>query len=196
MLTLSKDVHFSAAVRSQSFWIILVIFFLFYICLQMTMTHLYNHATDIGIASSIAATFISLIGGCSIIGRLAMGIIADQFSPKVAVLICTSLIAISFIVITFAESVAMFYLFAVVFGVSYGGEISLIPMITVHYFGLKALGVVVASVISAGCLGAAIGPVLSGMIFDSVGSYTPAFVVAAVLSIIAVILTMLLRPVN
>lgn len=194
--TISKTegLEFSHAVRSQTFWVILAIFFLFYICLQMTMTHIYNYATDIGISSSVAATLISLIGGCSIMGRLAMGIVSDQFSPKIAVLICTLFIAASFLLIIFADSVSMFYIFAVVFGVAYGGEISLIPIITGHYFGLKALGVVVGSVISAACLGAAIGPLLSGIIFDSTGSYTPAFVVAAILSSIAVIFTFLLHP--
>jgi MFS family permease len=191
-----RSLGFNQVLRSLAFWIIFTIFFLFYICLQLTMTHLYNYATDVGISKSIAARFIALIGGCSIIGRLGVGIVSDHFNPKIAVLLCTLLIAASFVFIIFANSVAMFYIFAAIFGVAYGGEIPLIPVITGYFFGLESLGVIVASVVSAACLGASIGPLLGGIIFDSVGNYAPAFIIAAALSIVAVIFSLFLQPIK
>jgi len=56
----TEGLEFSHAVRSQTFWVILAIIF-FYICLQMTMTHIYNYATDIGISSSISNQYPTVI---------------------------------------------------------------------------------------------------------------------------------------
>jgi MFS family permease len=192
----NEDNGFSVSdiVHFKQYWIILAVYMLFFICMQMVMTHLYNYATDSGISGSEAASFISIAGGSSIIGRLGIGIISDRLGSKTAVLLCLLLTLISFGFVLSAYTVWMFYLFAIIFGLTYGGLIPLMPGITSYFFGLKSLGFVVGATMAAASLGGAIGPLLGGVVFDYTGSYRVAFALAAGLSLAGIVLTLLLRP--
>jgi MFS family permease len=192
----NKDRGFSVndIIHFMHFWIIMAIYMLFFTCMQMVMTHLFNYATDLGISGSVAASFISVAGGSSIIGRLGIGIVSDHFGPKTAVVLCLVLALISFGFSAFTCSVWMFYLFSVIFGLTYGGLIPLMPGITSYFFGLRSLGFVVGATMAAASLGGAIGPLLGGVIFDYTGSYKVAFALAAGLNLAGIVLTLLLRP--
>jgi len=181
-------------IRFEQYWIILAIYMLFFTCMQMAMTHLFNYATDLGILGTVAASFISVAGGSSIVGRLGIGMVSDHLGPKPAVGLCLSLSLISFVFSVFADAAWMFYVFAMIFGLTYGGLIPLMPGITSHFFGLKSLGFVVGATMAAASLGGAIGPLLGGVIFDYTGSYKAAFALAAGLSLTGIVLTFLLRP--
>jgi MFS family permease len=179
--------------RTLSFWIILIIFFLLFVCLEMVMTHLYNYATDTGISTLVAARLVGIVGGFSVVGRLTVGTFSDYFDPCISIALCALALAASFILLVSVETKNMFYWFATIYGLAYGGQVPLIPVINVRFFGLKTLGVVVGATMSAACLGAAIGPILGGFIYDLSGGYALAFGSAATISTIIVILALLLR---
>lgn len=69
----------------------------------------------------------------------------------------------------------MLYLFAVVFGFAYGGWVTLFSLMVVELFGLSSLGVILGAIIIGVTIGDAAGPTLTGYIFDTTGSYQPAF---------------------
>ena len=69
-------------------------------------------------------------------------------------------------------------------------------LLVAELFGLKALGVLIAIVDLGGTVGAAVGPVLSGYMFDKTDSYQLAFLICAGVSIIGLILCLFLRPVT
>jgi predicted MFS family arabinose efflux permease len=82
----------------------------------MVMVHLVNYATDIGIASLIAATFISIIGVGGFIGRLSMGTVSDRIGSHNALIICCTILTVTLVFLIFTSELWMFYLFAIVFG--------------------------------------------------------------------------------
>jgi MFS family permease len=88
----------------------------------------------------------------------------------------------------------MLYLFAVVFGLGYGGMIVSQSPIVAELFGLRAHGAILGAVVFGATTGGAIGPLVAGRIFDIIGNYQPVFLIYAGVSIISVILTVLLRP--
>ena len=88
----------------------------------------------------------------------------------------------------------MFYLSAGVFGTGYGGFVTLLSLMVAELFGLGSLGAIMGVVMFAGVtFGGALGPVLGGAIFDVTSSYDLAFLISALLAIIAVGLILLLR---
>jgi len=191
-----EETKYGALVRnifhSSHFWIVLAIFFLFFICMQMTMAHLFNYATDMGIPRPVATRFIGIAGGFSILGRLGIGAFSDRRGPQAAVLLCTSIAAGSYLLLIRANGLLVFYLFSGIFGLAYGGEIPMIPNIIGHYFGTQALGLVVGATMSAASLGGAIGPLLGGLVFDHTGDYSMAFILVSGLSIVMVVLAFML----
>ena len=85
----------------------------------------------------------------------------------------------------------MFLIFAIIFGIAYGGAMSLQALVVVELFGLHSGGVIIGTVVFAYTIGAACGSVISGYLFDMMGSYGYSFGVANILSIIAFVLSMM-----
>jgi predicted MFS family arabinose efflux permease len=77
--------------------------------------------------------------------------------------------------------------FAVIFGICYGGEMVGFPIINRHMFGPKApLGSIFSFQMIGGSTGMALGGWLGGILFDHSGSYTSAILVASAIGFVAV----------
>ena len=57
-----------------------------------------------------------------------------------------------------------------------GGGAVLVPLLVGEYFGLRAFGTILGVLTISSTLGAALGPVVTGRIFDVTGSYELAFI--------------------
>ncbi len=188
-----KGIALKAAARYKPLWMLFIVYFLFNFCLQMVMVHLVNYATDIGIASLIAATFISIIGIGSFIGRLLMGTASDRIGASNALLICCIIMLSTLVFLIFTRELWMFYLFAIVFGFAYGGEVPQMPVLVGRFFGLRAVATLVGVIVFGATSGGALGAWVGGQVFDVTQSYQLAFTIAAVTSFIGVVLTLILK---
>ncbi len=79
----------------------------------------------------------------------------------------------------------MLYLFAVIFGLSYGGIDPPIAALIGEVFGLRHIGVIMGVLVIGWSVGAGIGPALAGYIFDISGNYASAFLIGMVAMLIA-----------
>jgi len=185
-----------AAARYKPLWMLFIVYFLFNFCLQMVMVHLFNFATDMGIASLIAATFISIIGIGSFVGRLLMGTASDRIGANNALLICCIIMMATLVLLIFAGELWMFYLFAIVFGFAYGGEVPQMAVLVGRFFGLRAVAALVGVIVFGATIGGAIGAWVGGQVFDVTQSYQLAFTIAAITSFIGVVLILMLKKVS
>ncbi|MFC2067836.1 MFS transporter [Chloroflexota bacterium] len=163
------------------------------ICAFIVMTHIVPHAIDLGINQVQAATILSFIGGTSILGTLFMGRASDIMGRKPAILISTLLMAGAMLWLIWSSSLWMLYLFAVIFGFSYGGISSPVNAFIGDAFGTRHIGVILAITGAPFSVGAAVGPALAGYIFDISGSYLVAFLASMVATLITAILALFLR---
>ncbi|MCX7911464.1 MAG: MFS transporter [Dehalococcoidales bacterium] len=174
---------FGEALRDMRLYLIMVSFLLFFFGTQIVIVHLVNHATDIGIDPLIAATFVSIIGLSSIGSRLVMGAITERIGIHRALLTMCLFLLGSFVLLLFIRSSWAFYLFAVLFGIPYGGEVTQIPLAISRYFGTRAMGTLMGLTLFITGLGGACGAWLAGKIFDLTDSYTWAFITGAIAAI-------------
>ncbi|MFC1913048.1 MFS transporter [Chloroflexota bacterium] len=184
------------AIRTKQFWMVSMMFLCFGACVQTIMIHIVPHATDIAISSVNAAIILATIGGVSTASRIILGGASDRIGNKRAITISFIMMFISLGLLLFAKDLWMFYLFAVVFGLAYGGWSALISVIVAELFGLASLGMILGAVIFGATIGDAAAPAVAGWIFDSTGSYQLAFLICAALSLIAVVLALLLKPIT
>lgn len=185
-----------AAARYKALWMLFVVYFLFNFCLQMVMVHLFNFATDIGIASLIAATFISIIGIGSFFGRLLMGMASDRIGADNALLACCIIMMSTLAFLIFAREPWMFYLFAIVFGFAYGGEVPQMPVLVGRFFGLRAVATLVGVIVFGATMGGALGAWVGGKVFDVTQSYQTAFTIATGASFVGIVLILMLKKVR
>jgi MFS family permease len=166
--------------------------FCFFYCEESIIVHIIPHAGDIGISAIIAASILSFVAGISIIGRLGIGFVSDKVGSRLSLTACLSLITFALIWLLFIREIWMFYVFAVVFGLAYGGFVSLLTVVAAELFGRKFLGSMLGGLFFMGLIGGAIGAPLSGTIFDITGDYRLAFLICTVLCTVAVILSIVI----
>jgi MFS family permease len=182
------------AFRTRSFWLVTFIFLLFASSLFLVLTHLVPHATDIGFSAAEAATILSLAGMAAIAGRAPLGIVSDQIGRKAAAVICTLLHAGAMVWMLWAQDLWSLYLFALAFGLAWGGMGPTMAALISNTFGLGKLGVIMGALEVGFGIGAAIGPVIGGRIFDVSHSYFSAFLYGAAVMLLATLLIVLIRP--
>ncbi len=187
-----EGLSLTQAIKTSRFWIFGLILFCFFFCIQVIVIHIVPYTIDIGISPIIAASITSIIAGISIIGRLSMGFISDKVGSRLLLVACISLAALALIWLLFAKEIWMLYVFAVIFGAAYGGNVLLDTVISAELFGLGSLGVILAVLMLCGTIGGALGPPLAGSIFDITGSYGLAFLICIILGALAVILSLIL----
>ena len=136
--------------------------------------HLPAYLTDQGF-EKMAAGALSLAIGCSIVGRLSFGMIADRFGKKGLMSLALILHALAVLCLFRVHWFGALPAFVIVFGLALGGGAVVVPLLIGECFGLRAFGKILGVITISATLGAATGPVLTGRIFDVMGSYDLAF---------------------
>lgn len=165
----------SEAVKTGAFWL-LSLGHVFWTFGSMSLIgHLPAFLTDQGFAEKVAVGFPSLAIGISVAGRLTFGVLADRFTKKAIMSLAMILQSLAAFFLFRVDSFGALPVFAILFGMGLGGGAVLIPLLIGECFGLRAFGKVLGLVMISATLGAALGPVLTGRIFDVTGGYTLAF---------------------
>ena len=182
------------AIRTLEFWMVFGIFFSIGFCVFAIFVHTAPHAIEVGISAKSAANILAAIGGVSIFGKILMGRVADKIGIRKTYLISFILMSAA-LFWTIPSNVAwMLYFFAVLFGFSYGGCAVLQSPVVAELFGLRAHGLIFGVVFIGESIGGTISPILTGYLFDVMGSYRWAFILCALFSSIGIIFCAILIP--
>ena len=184
---------FLPIVQNRNFWIFAGIWFLFAACLFLMFTHLVPHLTDLGFSPIEAAGVLSLIGAAAIPGRLLMGIASDRMGRKLTFIISALLQAIAIVWLIWARDLWSLYIFALVYGFFYSGFGCCGAALISDSFKLENIGTVFGLLEVGFGIGAAIGPVVGGLIFDVRHSYTVAFQFGALAMLVATLLILMVK---
>jgi len=181
------------AVRTRQFWMVCATLFAMWYCTATMMVHIIPHATDLGFSAARAASMISTIGGVGISGRLIMGGASDRVGSKRALALCFLVLLAALSWLQLARQLWALYLFAAVYGFAHGGFFSLVSPLVAELFGTRSHGAIFGMVLFISQIGAAIGPVVTGRIFDVTDSYRLAFLILIAIGIAGLALSTRLR---
>jgi len=184
------------ALRTRQFWTLCLAYLVTMFCLFSVTVHIVPHATDIGLSSTAATGILSTIGATSILGRFLTGIAIDRTGTRLTMMLCYILLISSFLWLQVTTEQWMFFLFAVVYSFAHGGLYTTISPVVAEYFGLRAHGGLFGILFFCSTLGGAIGPVVSGYIFDTTESYSLAFWACTAASAVALALIVSLRKIK
>ena len=176
---IAANVGLRRALRTLSFWLLWLSYFLVAVCIHLVTTHVVPRAVDAGVATEVAAGVLSVIGGMSIPGRIFAGRASDLRGRRLVSVGSAALGAAAMLWLVWAPGSSGFFLFGAAFGLSWGGVVTMITAMVSDVFGTRSMGSVMGAVSIAWVIGGAIGPVVGGYIFDAVGSYSPAFFAGA-----------------
>jgi MFS family permease len=151
------------------------------------LAHGVSMAHIAGVPMIEAAGVLSVIAGTSAFSRFAFSILTDRFGGRTCLTFAMLGQSTSILILLVAHEAWMFYAFAVVFGICYGGEMVGFPIINRQLFGANApLGSIYSFQMVGASTGMALGGWLGGVLFDATGTYTAAIIVAAAIGYLAV----------
>jgi OFA family oxalate/formate antiporter-like MFS transporter len=155
--------------------------------------HIVPAAQDLGLSLESGTLLIGIIGVGNVFGRLVLAGLGDRIGRVRLLALLTFSVAASFMLWAAAGSIGggfiLLALFAVTFGMSYGGCVGLYPAVAADLFGTHAIGTILGYLYTAVGIAALLGPTLAGHIFDLTGSYLAPIVASAAAAGIAGALT-------
>ena len=147
--------------------------------------HVSASARDLGLGEAFAVGLVGLIGVGSLVGRFAIGLLADRLGRAQTLVLMQLSMGASYVLWGAAGGQFLLMIFALWFGLSYGSIVSLLPAICMDYFGGRSVASVVGTLYSGAAVGNLLGPVLAGAVFDHSGHYLGVMAVCGVLSLCA-----------
>ena len=181
------------SLKTRNFWLLFFIWFFMAFSIMLVLTHIVPQAIDSGMPPINAASILSLTSALSIAGRVLIAKVSDSVGWKQASVGCALLMGGAMLFLIQPPSSLMFYLFAIVFGLSYGGAGPPIVAQFANIFGLRHIGLIMGLSNVGWAIGSALGPASGGYIFDISGSYTPAFLAGMAASLITIVFILFVR---
>ena len=141
----------------------------------------------------VAASILSVSGGTSIAGRIGMGAIADRMGVRRMLVAALALQGGMIFWLLGARTAWSFYVFAIFFGIAYGGVMPLYAVLAREHYSEDVMGRIYGGILFGATMGMALGGFLGGVIFDAEGSYALAYILSFVIGVIAVVIAALLK---
>jgi MFS family permease len=171
--------------RTRTFWLFCLLFLTIGICVQTVIVHIVPYCQAQGETPMTAAAVLSTLTGASILGRVVVGIASDRIGRKKALVLCTLWEGIMLLWLLATTSTWSLFVFGVFFGFFYGGHAPQLPALIGEMLGFENMGAILGIVSLFWGLGSAIGPFVTGYIFDVTGSYNIGFMISSVTIFIA-----------
>jgi MFS family permease len=192
----AEGLSFKEAIRTSQFWMTVTVVFCFGLDVSITRVHLVPHVIDLGISAATAANILAASGGALVVGSILLGMVADRIGNRQTLVICFILISAALFWLLIARETWMFYLFAIIIGLATGAGAMLEPPLVAELFGIKSHGLLLGIIECSTTIGSAVGPFITGYIFDVRGSYQLAFLICAATGVVGLILSAALRPIK
>jgi len=188
-----EDLSLREAMKTSPFWFFLVVMFVCGSGDFLVTTHLIPFVTDHGIHPAQAGSMLAWIGLMSLFGVLIAGSASDLIGNKIPMAIAFLLRLGAFVLILTYQNSASFYVFSIVFGLTYLVMGPITTTLLGRLYGFSHIGLLSGFVTTVHHIGGGFWAYLGGVIFDHTGSYRFAFICSAIMACIAFLCCILIR---
>lgn len=180
-----SDIHFTAreALRTRAFWLLSFGHAAALLVVGSMIAHLSLYlTTEQGFTLQQAGFVGAGLTFFQLVGMLLGGFLGDRVSKRLLCSIAMVGHMVGLLLLTFATSGVLVWVFVVVHGLSWGVRGPLMGGLRADYFGSTAFGQIMgfsSVILMVGIVG---GPLLAGVLADVTGSYRAGFTALAVLA--------------
>ena len=183
--TVATDFTPTQALRTPAFWLISFGHGFSAMVVTTIFAHLGLLMKDEGFDLQATGWVVAVYTMVSMVFQVVGGYVGDRIPKRVALFVFTCVQAGGVALLTFPSSLTMFYLFAVVFGIGFGGRNPLTVAIRGEYFGRTYFGRILGLSTAPMNVLLLIGAPFAGLVRDTQGTYTIAFVTLAALNFLS-----------
>jgi Major Facilitator Superfamily len=145
------------------------------VAMAMPQVHIVAYCGDLGYGAARGAEMLSLMLGFGIISRIGSGFLADKIGGIRTLLIGSIAQGSALLFYLFFDGLTSLYIISAMFGLFQGGIVPSYAIIVREAMPASEAATRVGIVIFASVFGMSLGGWVSGVIFDSTGSYAAAF---------------------
>ncbi|OGO00052.1 MAG: hypothetical protein A2Y90_03550 [Chloroflexi bacterium RBG_13_52_12] len=191
------EYSFKQATKTSTYWLLIVGFTVHNFIAGGFNVHVFPFLTDIKIDEAAASGMMGIMVFFTIPSRFFGGIIADKV-PKsrlhLLLVVAFLLQVIGISTYLWSRSLASVYVLLACHGLSSGAVTPVIILVLGRYFGRKAFGSILGTMIAFLAPMGLLSPVYYGWVFDNHLSYDNAFITALAMAAIAAVTTLFVRP--
>ena len=181
------------AARTRQFWILIVVYAICGFDDFLVATHVVAFAQDRGISAFLAGNLLAVMGLTGLLGIVLSGALSDRSGPALpAALSFVARVAVFGLVLVDQSPVSV-TIFALVFGVTFLMTAPLCVIFVVQSFGSRHLGALTGLITMVHHMCGGLGAYVGAAIFDTDGNYDAAFAIMLVVSLLAAVLSFMLR---
>ena len=181
------------ALGSWPFWVIVAAYTANLLC-EVTVNYAsVAHLTGRGVMVATAGAALSLQAAVSVAARAAAGWLGERVDPKRLVMAGLGLLVVGLVALAQARGPAAVGVYAVAVGAGYGLNYLAATLLLLNYYGrgrnleLFSTTCLISTLASA-------GPLLAGGLKDGLGSFAPAFMIIAAVTVLVLLAAALMRP--
>jgi MFS family permease len=145
------------------------------VAMAMPQVHIVAYCGDLGYGVARGAQMLSLMLGFGIISRIGSGFLADRIGGIRTLLIGSIAQGLALLLYLFFDGLTSLYVISAMFGLFQGGIVPSYAIIVREAMPAAEAATRVGIVIFASVFGMSFGGWVSGVIFDTTGSYAAAF---------------------
>ena len=170
------------ALRTRAFWALTIVHLSSSISIVTLALHLAPKLTDMGFSLSGAAVIPIVYTLVALPAQFLAGYVADRFPKPLVTFVFLVFQASGIMVIAFAETALLAYIFALLYGVGFGGRIPLLTAIRGDYFGRKAFATIMGLSQVPNNILMIFAPLFAGFMYDLQQSYFVPFFTFSILA--------------
>ena len=191
---LSDDFTAREALQTSSFWYLTLSIAARSLVSGGVGLHLVPYFVELDASDVAAATLAGSVGVMSIPGRFGLSAVSDYLNRRYVMAASLLVMTIAIVFMARASSVSEVIPFLALYAAAQGG-ISVIPQsLIAEYFGRRAYATIQGFRSTIQMVGIIIGPLISGYVFDTTGSYEWAFMGFGAASLVSLGLALLAKP--
>lgn len=181
------------AARGRQFWLLIVIYAICGFDDFFVTTHVVAFAQDRGVDAFLAGNMLAVMGLTGLIGVVAGGAFSDKAGPVWPTALAFAARIVVFALVMVDQSPVSISIFALVFGATFLVTAPLTIVFVAQSFGMRHLGALTGFITMVHQVFGGLGAYLGAALFDSTKSYDIAFLVMLAASVVALVLTLMLR---
>jgi len=178
---------------SRQLWLLVVLYFVCGFQDFFMGTHVVAFASDQGVSEVLAGQLLAMMGFMTLVGVLCSGFLSDAYGASRPTIICFIIRVFLFILIIISKDISSIIIFALAYGFTFAITAPLTVIFSGNIFGSARLGTVSGFINMVHQIAGGIGALAGGILFDVNGNYDAVFVLMFVLSIIALVVSLMVK---
>lgn len=187
------------AMSVLAFWMLAAVQMFFTVAYQGVYYHLVPYFIGVGFSPQRAALIFGAKSAFVTGGTIVLGAMADRIGPRKVLAFGMTLLCLSLLdLLAAARSPALgaiaIVLFVIGYGSATGTTVTTIPMLMGECLGMRRFATLMGIIGFIATVASALGPIVTGLIFDLTGSYWVPFALCAGLFAAAAVVALTIYP--